>query len=84
MLAPFTRMLCAAVGWLMILLQVLAWRVALALIQFRGLWNLAGLIWLGYENVWPGEPVITAGFCLVVLGLMFFKQPLVTHRSAGT
>lgn len=81
--------LCAAVGWLLMLPQTLAWRVVLGLIQFGGLWNLAGLIWLGYGNVWPGEPVITGGFCLAVLGLLFFKHPLVTHRrhvaeSAGT
>ncbi|KVO05545.1 hypothetical protein WJ69_22865 [Burkholderia ubonensis] len=73
--------LCGAVGYLLTLPQVLAWRIVLALIQFGALWNLAGLIWLGYDNVWPGEPVITGGFCLAVFGLMFFKRPLVTNRT---
>ncbi|KVS61641.1 hypothetical protein WK39_13695 [Burkholderia cepacia] len=67
----------------MTLPQVLVWRIVLALIQFGGLWNLAGLIWLGYDNVWPGELVITGGFCLTVFGLMFFKRPLVTNRGAA-
>jgi len=72
--------LCAAVGWLLMLPQSFAWRVVLGMTQFGGLWNLAGLIWLGYDEVWPGEPVITGGFCLAVLGMMFFKQPLVTRK----
>ncbi|MBN3777454.1 hypothetical protein G3O06_07800 [Burkholderia sp. Ac-20345] len=72
--------LCAAVGYLLTLPQALVWRVILALIQFGALWNLAGLIWLGYDTVWPGEPVITGGFCLAVFGLMFLKHPLVTNR----
>jgi len=42
--------------------------------------NIAGLIWLGYNLVYPGEPVITVGFCLFVLGLVFSKQPLITRR----
>ncbi len=74
--------LAIAVGRLLTLHgQPRAWRIVLGLIQFGALWNLAGLIWLGYTNVWPGEPIITSGFCLAFLGLMFYKQPLVTRRD---
>jgi hypothetical protein len=74
--------LCAAVGWLLTLPQTFAWRVVLGLIQFGALWNLAGLFWIGYDTVWPGEPVITGGFCLAILGLLFLRNPLVTRRSS--
>lgn len=52
------------------------------MIQFGALWNLTGLIWLGYSTVWPGEPIITGGFCLVAVGMIFFKQKLVTRRAS--
>ncbi|MGF6793091.1 hypothetical protein OKW27_007428 [Paraburkholderia sp. 35.1] len=42
------------------------------------------LIWPGYTSVWLEEPFITVGFCLGFLGLVFFKQPLVTRRHAGS
>lgn len=74
--------LAITVGWLLTLQgQPRAWRIVLGLIQFGALWNLAGLIWLGYSNVWPGEPVITGGFCLAFLGLVFYRQPLVTRKA---
>jgi hypothetical protein len=74
--------LCVAVGWLLVLRQTFAWRLALGLIQSGVLWNLAGLIWLGYDTVWPGELVTTGGFCLAILGLLFLRNPLVTRRNA--
>ncbi|AJK46310.1 hypothetical protein [Burkholderia plantarii] len=73
--------LCSTVGWLLMLPQSPAWRAVLGVIQFGALWNLAGLIWLGYNDVWPGEPVITGGFCLAILGAMFFKRPLATRKA---
>ncbi|VWC26584.1 hypothetical protein BPS26883_06164 [Burkholderia pseudomultivorans] len=74
--------LCVAVGWLLCLRgQPRVWRVVLGMIQFGALWNLTGLIWLGYSTVWPGEPIITGGFCLVAVGMIFFKQKLVTRRA---
>ena len=72
--------LFGTVGWLLALPQIFVWRIVLGVIQFGTLWNLAGLLWLGYDRIWPGEPVIAAGFCLVMLGLWFLRAPLVTHR----
>jgi hypothetical protein len=57
------------------------WRFVLGLIQVGALWNLAGLIWFGYSIVWPGEPIITCGFCLIVLGLIFFPASLMTRQA---
>ena len=74
-------LLGATVGWLLTLSgQPRVWRCVLGLIWLGSLWNMAGLIWLGYISVWPGEPFITSGFCLAFLGLVFFKQPLATRR----
>jgi hypothetical protein len=73
--------LCTAAGWLLVLGQPILWRLVLIVIQFGTLWNLAGLIWLGYDQIWPAEPLITAGFCLMLIGSLFFKQPLVTRRT---
>lgn len=72
--------LFATVGWFFTLPQSFAWRCALGIVWLGALWNMAGLIWLGYTSVWPGEPFITIGFCLAFLGLLFFKKPLVTRR----
>lgn len=73
-------LLFGLVGWLFLLPQSLGWRIVLGIIWLGALWNMAGLIWLGYDSVWPGEPFITTGVCLAFLGLVFFKNPLVTRR----
>ncbi|MEW9586336.1 hypothetical protein [Paraburkholderia sp. DGU8] len=36
--------------------------------------------WLSVAYALCDEPFITSGVCLAFLGLMFFKQPLVTRR----
>lgn len=74
--------LFVTVCWLIALPQSLGWRCSLGIIWLGALWNMAGLIWLDYDSVWPGEPFITSGVCLAFLGLVFFKQPLVTRRGA--
>jgi hypothetical protein len=75
--------LFVTIGWLLILPQSFVYRCALGVVWTGALWNMAGLIWLGYNTVWPGEPFITAGICLVFLILVFSQKPLVTRRTLG-
>lgn len=72
--------IAVAAGYLLILQNSRVWRAFLAIIECGALCNLAGLIWLGYNTVWPGEPLVDAGFWLVLMGLCFYRVPLVTRR----
>lgn len=77
-------LLCAVAYYLLIQAgQTLFWRFVMGVLVIGGLWNMAGLIWLGYSNIWPGEPIITGGFVLWMLGVIFSKRPLVTHGVYG-
>jgi len=71
--------LFAVTNWMLALPQSWNWRAALVVLWAGVAWNLAGLIWFGYTNVWPGEFVATAGFCLILGGLICLRTPLVTR-----
>ncbi|WP_233869182.1 hypothetical protein [Paraburkholderia adhaesiva] len=73
-------LLGAAVGWLIIVPgQAREWRITLGIVMVGVLVNLAGLIWLGYANVWLGEFAVTGGVGLAFAGLVLFKHPLKAH-----
>ncbi|RQH06640.1 hypothetical protein [Paraburkholderia dinghuensis] len=61
--------------------QPWVWRAILGVIQFGVLWDLAGLLWLGYRAVWPGESILTAGFSLAFLALIASGKSLVTRAT---
>lgn len=69
-------------AWLMSLHgQPRFWRCVLGGIEAGALINISGLVWLGYRNVWPGEPIITAGYFVLTVGLMLARRPLVVRRG---
>lgn len=80
--------LLGGVVWWMVILpgQAWGWRLILGLLLVGALVNLAGIIWLDYSSIWPGELALTSGACLAFLGMAFFKHPIVTRgtvKSAG-
>jgi len=74
--------LAVASAWMIVLpKQPLFWRAVFGVILAGTLWNLVGLIWLHYSAIWPGEPLITAAWCLALGGLLLGRQLPVTPRG---